>query len=81
MNANTALTVRRLGLTIEVVCLLGLLSVYRSQDIEPKRFLGITLGQALTTGLALGFTLWVLGTITYYYWKYKRKKGDAVDPE
>ncbi len=56
---------RRVGLVIEVLCMLALLSlargkvdIWRGFPIEPSRF--------LSGGLAAGFALWVTGTVAIY---------------
>ena len=62
--------IRCLGLAIEAVCLLGLLTIVR-EKIEPRRFLGIDQSQALMAGMAIGFALWVVGMASYYWPKRK----------
>ncbi len=70
MKPATALNLRCLGLAIEAVCLLGLLTIVR-EKIEPWRFLGIDQSQALMAGLAIGIALWLMGTVSYYWPKRK----------
>jgi hypothetical protein len=65
MKPATAQNIRRLGLAIEAICLLGLLTIARHQ-IGPRKFLGLDQSQALIIGLAFGFTLWLVGTVSYY---------------
>jgi hypothetical protein len=50
-------TLRRVGLLIEMVCLVAL--VTRGDD--PWSLAGITVRQALIGGVALGFVLWAVG--------------------
>jgi hypothetical protein len=73
MKPATAQNIRRLGLAVEAACLLGLLTIAR-QPIGPRKVLGVDQSQALMTGLALGFTLWLVGTASYYW--PKRKPGE-----
>ncbi len=54
-------TLRRIGLVIEVLCMLGLLGlargrvdIWRGFPIDPSRF--------LTVGLGVGLLIWVAGT-------------------
>lgn len=73
MKPATALNLRCLGLAIEAVCILGLLTIVR-EKIEPRNFLGIDQSEALMAGLALGIALWLMGTVSYYW--PKRKPGE-----
>ena len=65
MTPARGLTLRYVGLIIEVLCMLGLLSLARGKvDIwkgfpfEPSRFLMV--------GLGIGFLLWGTGTAVIY---------------
>ena len=61
MAAPKGQTYRRLGLMIEVVCMLGLLSVARGNT---GFWIGVGLDPSLVLacGLALGFAFWAFGT-------------------
>ncbi|MFO0909376.1 MAG: hypothetical protein U0794_13665 [Isosphaeraceae bacterium] len=54
-------TFRRMGLLIEAVCMLGLISVARGNN-EGWRRSGLDPSIILTAGLAVGFMLWAFGT-------------------
>ena len=65
MTPARAQSLRRIGLVIEVLCMLGLLSlargkidIWRGFPIEPSRFLSV--------GLGIGFLFWVTGTVAIY---------------
>jgi hypothetical protein len=66
MKPETSRVVRRIAYLIEAVCMFGLLSIAR-RPMEPRRFAGLELRQWLSAGLALGLTLWVVGTVTLYW--------------
>ena len=64
---------RRIGLVIEVLCMLGLLGLARGKDeiwkgfpLDPSRFLSV--------GLGVGFLFWVTGTVAIVA---GRKRGDG----
>jgi hypothetical protein len=65
MTPQTGQLLRRLGLLIETLSLLGLLSIYR-KGVDPGKFAGFSVVQFMTAGIALGFALWLAGTITIY---------------
>ena len=61
MTPITGQILRRVGLVIEVLCMLGLLSVMRGRvDFWQKH--GIDPSIALTIGLGCGFVVWSIGT-------------------
>ena len=54
---------RRVGLLVELVCMLGLLSASRGKvDFWARQGLDPTI--VLGTGMAIGFALWLFGTVT-----------------
>lgn len=72
MTRETGRVVRRIAYLIEAGCMLGLISI-RRQGAEPGQFAGIDLTRWLTGGLALGLSLWAVGTATLYW---PRRKPD-----
>lgn len=73
MAPATALNVRRLGLLIEAVCMLAVLSLFRN-NAQPELVLGVPLYRFFQAGLALGFILWCVGTISY---RRARERGEV----
>jgi hypothetical protein len=73
MGPVTALNVRRLGLIIEAVCMLALLSVFRRNAPEPELVLGVPVYRLFQVGLGFGLILWIVGTVTY---ARAKRKGD-----
>jgi hypothetical protein len=76
MKPATGQVLRRIGLLVETLCLLTLVSLAREKpQPQVRKFAGIELSQWLMAGLALGFALWIVGTATIY----RRRK--ASEPE
>ncbi|MDR3634959.1 MAG: hypothetical protein P4L84_14235 [Isosphaeraceae bacterium] len=73
MGPTTAANVRRLGLIVEAVCMLGILSLARRNAAEPELVLGVPLYRVFQAGLACGLVLWFVGTIAY---RRAQQKGD-----
>jgi hypothetical protein len=65
MKRSTAVTLRRLALCIEVVCMLGLLSLLRGIVNPPEPVLGVPLYRVLQVGLGIGLALWCFSTYAY----------------
>jgi len=57
MKPVTGMILRRVGLLIEMICLLAFMTV---RD-DPEAFAGVGLKRALIAGIALGFALWIAG--------------------
>ena len=57
MKPVTGMTLRRVGLLIEMVCLLAFVTLKDDREI----FAGVDLRRALIAGIALGFVLWIVG--------------------
>ena len=72
MRPETGRMLRRIAYVLEAVSMLGLLSIARRGG-EPGRFAGLAAAQWLSAGLALGLSLWVVGT-TILYWPRKRTR-------
>jgi len=75
MRPETSRMLRRIAYLIEAACMLGLVSIARRGD-EPGRFAGIPLRQWLSGGLALGLTLWAVGTTTLYWPRKKTREPE-----
>lgn len=73
MSPGTAMNVRRLGLIVEAVCMFGLLSAFRSKAVEPPMAFGVPLYRIFQVGLAVGFVLWIVGTIAF---RRAKERGD-----
>ncbi len=65
MKPETGQILRRIGLLLEAICLLGLISVSRT-NAPPRGFAGFSVVQILTFCLAIGFFFWFVGTATIY---------------
>jgi hypothetical protein len=63
MTAVSGQFTRRIGLALELLCMLGLLAVMRGK-VEPWRRLGLDPSIVLSCGLGIGFCLWLWGTVT-----------------
>jgi len=69
MKPEIGQIVRRVGLLMEMICLLGLVSLSPEKQAQ-LTFAGIGPQQVLTWGLVTGFVLWFTGTAAIY-WKRK----------
>jgi hypothetical protein len=78
MERATGQILRRFGLLVETICLLGLVSVARDPQQPARTFAGLSVFQWLTFGLVIGFILWFTGTAAIYL---KRKPREAERPE
>jgi hypothetical protein len=65
MGPATAMNVRRLGLIVEVVCMFGILSLYRRGNPGAETLLGLPTYRFFQAGLACGLALWFVGTVAY----------------
>lgn len=72
MKPATGQTLRRIGLLLEALCMLGLLSVARGQA-PLQEFAGLTQVQYMTAGLVLGFVLWFVGTAAIHWPRKSRE--------
>ena len=66
MLVETGRLLRRLAYMIEAVCMIGLLSIARGR-VDLKPVAGFDQRQWLSAGLALGISLWVIGTAIVYW--------------
>lgn len=57
MKPVAGLILRRVGLLIEMVCLLAFVTLPDDREV----FAGVDLKNVLVAGVALGFILWVVG--------------------
>ncbi len=79
MTPARAQTLRRIGLTVEVLCMLGLLGLARGRaeiwngfPMDPSRFLTLMLG--------IGFLIWVAGTSGLYLGRKRESNpGNSSD--
>ena len=62
----TGRVVRRFAYLIEAVCMFGLLSIARDR-VALRSIAGVELRHWLSAGLALGITLWIVGTAALYW--------------
>lgn len=75
MTAAGGQMVRRLGLLIEAVCMLGLVSVARGNGASLRSALRMDPGTVLVTGLALGFCVWAFGTFQILQARRRARSG------
>ena len=57
MKPVTGLILRRVGLLIEIACLLAFVTLPDDREV----FAGVDLRRVLIAGVALGFVLWIVG--------------------
>jgi len=62
MSPVTGPILRRVGLCIEMVCLLAYVTLPDDRAI----FAGIDMSRVLIGGVAVGFALWIVGTATIW---------------
>lgn len=62
MRPITGMILRRLGLLIEMVCLLAFVTLPKDREA----FAGVDLRRVLIAGVALGFVLWIVGTASIW---------------
>jgi hypothetical protein len=75
MTPATGSILRRVGLLIEAISLFGLLSLARGQaDVWARR--GIDPSVLMAGGLALGFLLWLAGTLAIH-WPGRKEGGPS----
>jgi hypothetical protein len=78
MTKETGRGLRRIGLIVEAVCLLGLLSISR-QRVDPADAAKLAqvrmLWMVLAAGIAAGFATWAVGTAAIY-WPRRPDRGD-----
>jgi hypothetical protein len=74
MTPATGQTLRRLGLLVEAVCLLGLLSLARGNVGLVRAGWPLDPSVLLAAGLAVGFTLWLTGTLAIYWPRRDRSR-------
>lgn len=79
MKRSTGQILRRLGLLTEAVCLLGIVSSAKGR-LGPVRVAGVDADQALMVGVAVGFLLWVAGTIVIYWPRKRPGPEESRDP-
>lgn len=72
MTAATGQTLRRTGLAIEALCMIGLLSVARGRTEFWAR-IGADPSVVLAAGIGVGFLIWATGT--YAILRARRKPG------
>jgi hypothetical protein len=77
MTPDTGQILRRVGLLVEAISLLGLLSLARGHG-EVWRTRGLDPSVLMAGGLALGFTLWLIGTLAIHW---PRRRKPPADPE
>jgi len=78
MTQSTAQNIRRAGLFIEVICMFGLLRVWRRNPQLPNPD-DVMFARGLMIGLGLGFATWVVGTMLNI--KAGRSTKSASKPE
>jgi len=66
MRPETGRVIRRFAYLIEAVCMFGLLSIARDR-VAVKSIAGVEVRHWLSAGLALGITLWIVGTAALYW--------------
>ncbi|GAC1466462.1 MAG: hypothetical protein NVSMB9_07060 [Isosphaeraceae bacterium] len=79
MTRASASWIRRLGLLIEVVCMLGLLSVRRGNNLEFWLRNRVDPSIVLSFGLGMGLLIWAGGTVAMYWPERARSKGERGD--
>ncbi len=62
MRPVTGLILRRVGLLIEMVCLLAFVTLGDDREV----FAGIDMRRVLIGGIGLGFVLWIAGMATLW---------------
>jgi hypothetical protein len=73
MGPVTAVNVRRLGLILEAVCMLGIVSITRRNAVA-ETVAGVPLFRVFQVGLGLGLVLWCIGTVAH---RRARQRGDG----
>jgi len=74
MRPETGRVIRRFAYLIEALCMFGLLSVARDR-VAVRSIAGIELRHLLSAGLAVGITLWIVGTAVLYW--PRKKPGQS----
>lgn len=70
MKPVTGLILRRVGLLIEIACLLAFVTLPDDREV----FVGVDLRRVLIAGVALGFVLWIVG-MTWIWSSARRSRG------
>ena len=70
MKPLTGLILRRVGLLIEIACLLAFVTLPDDGEVTA----GVDLRRVLIAGVALGFVLWIAG-MTWIWSSARRSRG------
>ncbi|WP_422931273.1 hypothetical protein [Singulisphaera sp. PoT] len=72
MKSVNGQIIRRVGLLLEMICLLGLIASRKQQ--VPALILGVDSQQLFMIGLLSGFVLWFAGTVAIFRQNRKPEK-------
>jgi hypothetical protein len=80
MTKETGRSLRKIGLIVETVCLLGLVSISR-QKVDPADAAKLAqirmFWMVLAAGIAAGFVTWAVGTAAIYWPRRPRGQDSA----